>query len=141
MSNAFAHRLTVRFADCDPLGHVNNAVYLTYLEETRFAHWRAEWGFGTDDPAPDIPGVILARVEIDYRAQARYGDVLEIRMRVTTLGRSSFTYEYEIVDARGGVVATAKSIMVMFDYASQKPVPIPGRVRAMLGPPSPPATA
>ena len=133
MSNAFTHRLIVRFADCDPLGHVNNAVYLTYLEETRFAHWRAEWGFGTTEPAPDIPGVILARVEIDYRAQARYGDVLDIRLRVTSLGRSSFTYEYEIVDARAAVVATAKSVMVMFDYATQKPVPIPDRVRAMLG--------
>jgi acyl-CoA thioester hydrolase len=132
MSASFTHRLTVRFRDCDPLGHVNNAVYLTYLEETRFAHWRAEWGFGTSDPAPDIPGVILARVEIDYRAQARYGDTLEVRMRVTTLGRSSFTYEYEIVDAKGGLVAAAKSVMVMFDYATQKPVPLPDRVRQML---------
>lgn len=141
MSHAFTHRLTVRFRDCDPLGHVNNAVYLTYLEETRFAHWRAEWGLGTTDPAPDIPGIILARVEIDYRAQARYGDVLEIRMRVATLGRSSFTYEYEIVDASGGLVATAKSVMVLFDYATQKPVPISDRVRAILQPLSPPATA
>lgn len=141
MSHAFTHRLTVRFRDCDPLGHVNNAVYLTYLEETRFAHWRAEWGLGTTDPAPDIPGIILARVEIDYRAQARYGDVLEIRMRVATLGRSSFTYEYEIVDASGGIVATAKSVMVLFDYATQKPVPISDRVRAILQPLSPPATA
>ena len=137
----YTHRLTVRFRDCDPLGHVNNAVYLTYLEETRFAHWRAEWGFGTTDPAPDIPGVILARVEIDYRAQARYGDVLEIRMRVATLGRSSFTYEYKIVDASGELVATAKSVMVVFDYATQKAVPIPDRVRAILQPLSPPATA
>jgi acyl-CoA thioester hydrolase len=138
MSSAFIHSLTVRFRDCDPLGHVNNAVYLTYLEETRFAHWRAEWGFGTTDPAPDIPGVILARVEIDYRAQARYGDVLEIRMRVTTLGRSSFTYEYEIVDERGTQVATAKSVMVMYDYRTQKPVAIPDSIREKL---SPPATA
>ena len=119
MSASFTHRLTVRFRDCDPLGHVNNAVYLTYLEETRFAHWRAEWGFGTSDPAPDIPGVILARIEIDYRAQARYGDVLEIRMTVTSMGRSSFTYEYEVADARGGLVAAAKSVMVMFDYKTQ----------------------
>jgi len=134
MSASFTHRLTVRFRDCDPLGHVNNAVYLTYLEETRFAHWRAEWGFGTTNPAPDIPGVILARVEIDYRAQARYGDVLDIRMTVTALGRSSFTYGYDIVDDRGGLVATAKSVMVIFDYKTQKPVPIPDRVRAMLQP-------
>jgi acyl-CoA thioester hydrolase len=134
MSSAFVHRLAVRFADCDPLGHVNNAVYLTYLEETRFAHWRAKWGYGTEDPEPDIPGVILARVEIDYRAQAHHGDVLDIRMTVASIGRSSFTYEYEIVDERGTLVASAKSVMVMFDYKTQKPVPIPDAIRTMLGP-------
>jgi Thioesterase-like superfamily len=37
----FIHRLEVRFRDCDPMGHVNNAVYLTYLEQARFSHWRA----------------------------------------------------------------------------------------------------
>jgi acyl-CoA thioester hydrolase len=132
MSSVFVHRLTVRFADCDPLGHVNNAVYLTYLEETRFAHWRAKWGYGTEDPAPDIPGVILARVEIDYRAQAHHGDVLDIRMNVASIGRSSFTYEYEIVNATGTQVATARSVMVMFDYATQKTVPVPDTVRTLL---------
>ena len=132
MSASFTHRIPVRFRDCDPLGHVNNAVFLTYLEDTRFAHWRSAWGFGTSDAVPDVPGVILARVEIDYRAQARFGDVLEIRMRVASLGRSSFIYEYEIVDARGGTIATAKSVMVTFDYAAQKTVPIPDRVRTLL---------
>jgi acyl-CoA thioester hydrolase len=43
----FIHRVEVRFRDCDPMGHVNNAVYLTYLEQARFAHWRALWGMGT----------------------------------------------------------------------------------------------
>jgi acyl-CoA thioester hydrolase len=132
--NEFTHHLTVRFRDCDSLGHVNNAVYLTYLEETRFAHWRA---LGSDlldesEGSRGIPGVILVRVEIDYRAQARNGDALEIRMRVTSFGRSSFTYEYEVVDASGRQIATARSVMVMFDYATQKAVPIPPRVRELL---------
>ena len=50
----FVHRLEVRFRDCDPLGHVNNAVYFTYLEQTRFQHWRALWGFGTSGQRPDM---------------------------------------------------------------------------------------
>ena len=41
MTPIFIHRLEVRFRDCDAMGHVNNAVYLTYLEQSRFAHWRA----------------------------------------------------------------------------------------------------
>jgi acyl-CoA thioester hydrolase len=134
MSAVFTHRLAVRFRDCDSLGHVNNAVYLTYLEETRFAHWRSLGGELLDEghDGRGIPAVILVRVEIDYRAQARNGDTLEIRMRVTGFGRSSFTYEYEIVDVNGRLIANAKSVMVMFDYDKQKAVLIPPSVRALL---------
>ena len=70
----FIHRLEVRFRDCDPMGHANNAVYLTYLEQTRFSHWRSLWGFGTPQLPPGRPGVILARVECDYKRPAKYGD-------------------------------------------------------------------
>jgi acyl-CoA thioester hydrolase len=128
----FIHRLEVRFRDCDPMGHTNNAVYLTYLEQTRFAHWRSLWGFGTPQLAPGLPGVILARVECDYRRSATYGDLLEVRMRVAEIGRTSFRYEYEIVDQEGRIVLTAKTVQVMYDYATEKPVPIPDDIRALL---------
>lgn len=136
----FIHRLEVRFRDCDPMGHANNAVYLTYLEQTRFSHWRSLWGFGTP-PAlsrvegqlpPGRPGVILARVECDYKRPAKYGDTLEIRMTIAELGRTSFHYEYEIVDQEGKTVLTARTVQVMYDYAAEKPVPIPDDIRALL---------
>jgi acyl-CoA thioester hydrolase len=128
----FIHRLEVRFRDCDPMGHTNNAVYLTYLEQTRFAHWRSLWGFGTPQLPAGMPGVILARVECDYRRPAKYGDRLEVRMQVGALGRSSFRYEYEIVDDQGRTVLTAKTVQVMYDYAIGQPVPIPDDIRAKL---------
>jgi acyl-CoA thioester hydrolase len=128
----FIHRLEVRFRDCDPMGHTNNAVYLTYLEQTRFAHWRSLWGFGTPQTPPGMPGVILARVECDYKRPAKYGDVLEIRMRVAEIGRSSFRYEYEIVDDQGRPVAIATTVQVMYDYAGERPVTIPDDIRALL---------
>ena len=128
----FTHTLEVRFRDCDPMGHVNNAVYLTYLEQTRFSHWRSLWGFGSPQLPPGMPGVILARVECDCRRPAKYGDTLEIRMRVAEIGRSSFRYEYEIVDAEARVVLTAKTVQVMYDYAAEKPVAIPDDIRALL---------
>ena len=89
------------------MGHVNNAVYLTYLEQARFAslarrrHARSELDSAPADGGvpTDIPGVIVARVEIDYRRPAKYGDLLEIRLGIAAIGRTSFTYEYEIVDA------------------------------------------
>lgn len=132
MSLLIRHRLPVRFRDCDPLGHVNNAVYLTYLEQTRFSHWRALWGFGSPQLPPGMPGVILARVECDYRRPATYGDTLEVRMTVAELGRTSFRYEYEIVDEEGRTVLTAKTVQVMYDYTAAKPVPIPEHIRALL---------
>src|SRR5262249_15723822 len=109
----FSHRLEVRFRDCDALGHTNNAVYLTYLEQARFAHWRSLWGFGSPQTAPDLPGVILARVEADYKRPSRNGDVLEVRLTVGEIGRSSFRYEYEIVDEQGRTVLTARTVQVM----------------------------
>ena len=130
----FSHRLEVRFRDCDAMGHTNNAVYLTYLEQARFAHWRSLWGFGDPQTPPDIPGIILARVEADYQRPSRYGDVLEVRLTVAEIGQSSFRYEYEIVDGEGRTVLTAKTVQVMYDYAAAKPVAIPDSIRALLAP-------
>ncbi len=129
---AFVHRLEVRFRDCDAMGHVNNAVYLTYLEQARFAHWRALWGFGTPQLPPGLPGVILAHVECDYKRPSTYGDVLEIRLIVAAIGRSSFRYQYEMVDEEGRTVLTAQTVQVMYDYAEAKAVAIPGDIRTLL---------
>jgi acyl-CoA thioester hydrolase len=128
----FRHRLEVRFRDCDPMGHVNNAVYLTYLEQARFAHWRAVWGFSSDGPPENAPGVILARAEIDFRRPARYGDTLEVRISLDRIGRTSFSYSYEIVDQEDRVVAAAKSVQVMYDYAAGRPAPLSEQMRNKL---------
>lgn len=128
----FIHRLDVRFRDCDPMGHTNNAVYLTYLEQARLAHWRSLWGYAPQAAQVNGRGVILARVECDYKRAARFGETLEVRLRVADVGRSSFRYEYEIVDAEGGAVASAKTVQVMYDYSAEKPVPIPDDIRALL---------
>ena len=132
MNGMFVHALQVRFRDCDPMGHTNNAVYLTYLEQTRFAHWRSLWGVGSPQLPAGLPGVILARVECDYKRPSRYGDTLEVRMAVVEIGRTSFRYEYEIVDAEGRTVLIANTVQVMYDYATEKPVPLPDEIRALL---------
>jgi acyl-CoA thioester hydrolase len=127
----FSHRLEVRFRDCDALGHVNNAVYLSYLEQARFNHWRAI-GLADLTGHADIPGVILARVEIDYRRPAKFGDVLEVRLGIAAFGRTSFTYEYEIVDVEGRLVASARTVIVRYDYSTSKPVPVSDALKEAL---------
>ena len=119
------HRLTVRFSDCDPLGHVNNAVYSTYLEQARFALWRAQAGVELRRAArgEGREGFILARTEIDFRSEAHEGDELEVRLMLDGFGRTSAAYSYEVVDApTGRLVANAKSVQVWYDYQEKKPV-------------------
>ena len=91
---AYRHRLAVRFRDCDAMGHVNHAVYFTYLEQCRLTFWRELTG----GPTPHTR-VIVARAECDYRAPAHFGDELEIRLSIGDLGRTSFGLIYEIVNA------------------------------------------
>ena len=130
------HRLQVRFRDCDPLGHVNNAVYLTYLEQARFNLWTAQLGFTARSAADDGPrglGFILARVECDFRAQAKYGDEIDVRLSLDSFGRTSFTYRYELVNAgTGQLMATAKTVIVRFDYDAQKPAPLDAATKTQL---------
>ena len=125
----FEYELEVLFRDCDPMGHVNNAVYLTYLEAARFAWWRSAFGAqGLKEQ-----GFIVARVEIDYRKPALPGDRLLVRLRVEDIGRSSFKVGYEILNARTReLVAEAKSVQVAFDYTQAKSVPISASLRAKL---------
>jgi acyl-CoA thioester hydrolase len=125
----FEHELEVRFRDCDPMGHANNAVYLTYLEAARFAWWRRAFG----PSGLKEHGFIVARVEIDYRKPALPGERLLIRLRVDSIGRSSFIVGYEILSARTReVVAEAKSVQVAYDYASGSSVALSEDMRAKL---------
>ena len=132
------HQLVVRFSDCDGLAHVNNAVYLTYLEQARINLWRAQLGAW---PRPRSAGgaregFILARAEVDFRAQAREGDTLEVRLSLAGFGRTSATYDYEIVDVRDGhLVAEAKTVQVWIDYDAGRPVAITDELKQTLSTP------
>ena len=133
-------RLIVRFSDCDPLGHVNNATYSTYLEQARIVLWRKQAGFELRSAAQAGgrrgEGFILARTEIDFRSQAHDGDELEVRLGLVSFGRTSATYAYEIVQvASGTLVAAAKTIQVWYDYDAQRPVPLTDVTKGLLSAP------
>jgi acyl-CoA thioester hydrolase len=114
--------LEVRFRDCDAMGHVNHAVYFTYLEIGRLAYAK-ELGFRGE------PDYIIAHAECDFRASARTGDRLVVSLAVTSLGRTSFTMEYKITDQDGRLVATARTVQVVYDYRTKTPAPIPKEFR------------
>ena len=82
----FVHEETVRFRDLDSLGHMNNAVYATFLEQARIA-FLAPLG-------AHVTGMILARLEIDFRAQVSFGDTVEIEVVTGRIGTKSFELAY-----------------------------------------------
>ena len=119
----FVHRETVRFRDLDSMGHVNNAVFLTYLEEARIAFL-----FGRGATTESI---IVARVEIDYRSPVRLGDTVEVGVRCSRLGTKSFGLGYEL-RVRDQVVAEARSVQVFYDYERREATDLPADWRQAL---------
>jgi acyl-CoA thioester hydrolase len=117
----------VRFRDIDAFGHVNNAVYLNYCEQCRFAYFRR---FGYAARAGDLP-VILARAEVDFRHPARLEQEVRVGGRTVRLGESSFAMEHRI-EADGVLAAEIKVVLVAYDYESARPAPIPGELRARI---------
>jgi len=123
----FTKTIEVRFADCDMMQHVNNAVYLHYLEEARVHYYRELSGGETLE---DID-IILGEVRIRYLSPAAMGELLDVTARVTDMRRSSFAMAYDIVSRRDGrTVATAETVQVMFDYDRHASKPIPDAFRA-----------
>lgn len=129
--------LQVRFADTDAFGHVNNAAFAHYVEIGRLEFFREVVGIGVGDPEQGTRSLILARLALDFRAQVRFPAELRVRTRVARLGSSSVTLRQEIVGAEipgEGVAAEADSVVVHFDYAAQRSVPLPDRARELLAP-------
>jgi acyl-CoA thioester hydrolase len=123
----FVHRENVRFRDLDALGHVNNAVFLTYIESARVAFLQH---LGAAATLEDM-SIIVARIEIDFRAPVGFGEEVEITVRATRFGTKSFDLDYELrVD--GKVVAEAKSVLVGYDYAKGETIEIPDEWRERL---------
>ncbi len=122
----FSVEIPVRWRDLDPLGHVNNAVYVSYLETARVRLWRERMG-GRD--ARDIPFVV-ARVEIDYLRPVELGQRVLVAMRCEAIGRSSFTIAYRVT-ADGAPCAEARSVQVCIgpDGAT---IPVPEPMRSAL---------
>ena len=109
----------VRFSDTDGLGHVNNANYLSFLEVSRIDYLKKVVGRVKIEEF----GVIIARIEIDYKSPVLHHEVLLVGCRVSEIGGASIKMEYRVeTKADGRLVAEAKSVMVTFDYGLQRPV-------------------
>jgi acyl-CoA thioester hydrolase len=121
--------LRPRFRDTDAMGHINNAVYVTYIEVARQEYWRA---FKGDSNYRVVP-FIFARVEMDFRSEALMHELLELCIRCSFIGTKSFGFDYEIREMNTRrVVVTATSVQVFYDYAAKQSILCPPDMREHL---------
>lgn len=118
------HTLTVRFSDIDMLGHTNNAVYFSYMEEARISYFK-ELGYDAKDFQKRCP-IILAAASCDFKSPSFMTEELEIYLGITELKRSSFIMEYEIKEKSSQrLVALGKTTLVTYDFNNHKVISIP----------------
>ena len=142
----FSHAAEAVFGDGHAMGHVNNVIYLKWIETARIAYWiqvtgqkthpgLARNGGGTHEAGPGVMSgalidMILARTEIDYRSPVSYGEMLDVFVRTSLIKRSSIIFEYA-VQARSDqrVVAEAKTVVVCYEYVLMRSKPVPEEMR------------
>jgi acyl-CoA thioester hydrolase len=122
----FVHRESVRFRDLDGMGHVNNAVFMTYMESARLEYFKS-LGLGRNP----LEGMILARAEVDFRSPIELGEQVEVGVRTGRIGTKSFDLDQE-VRADGRVAAVGKFVLVAYDYTTNRSQEIPESWRERL---------
>src|SRR5450755_1059347 len=126
MGLSFEHPVDVRWRDVDALGHVNHAVFLTYLEEARDAFFMKSLG---SDPL-----YVVVRLEVDLRAEVRYPDRrVTVRIEVESLGTTSLTTRETILTRPEEVAAEARVDTVRWDADLRRRAPFSQAERTQLG--------
>ncbi|SDC25838.1 acyl-CoA thioester hydrolase [Melghirimyces thermohalophilus] len=114
-------QLQVRFNECDGLGHVNNAVYYTYMETARIEL------FQMLDPEMNLNNwkLIVASTSCEYKSQASFAQWLKVSTEVERIGTSSFTILHQINDLKTDeLIAVGRAVLVHYDYQKQRSVPL-----------------
>jgi len=119
--------IAIRFSDIDAVGHVNNAIYLTYFEEGRLKYWNEaiHWDWSQN-------GVIVGRSEVNYLKPIMLRDEIICYVRTTRIGNSSFDIMHilaRVTEHGEEICTTGKTVCISYDYKQNKSVPIPQRER------------
>jgi len=123
--------LPVQWGDQDAFGHVNNVVYFRWMESARIEYFR-QTGL-SDLMARHGAGMILATIKCDFRRQLTYPETILVSASIESIGRSSMKMKHLIYStSQQAIAAEGDSVVVMFDYKSQGPVPVPDDIRAKI---------
>ena len=120
----YRYDFRVVFRDVDYYRHVNNAVYITYMETARIDYCSVAFG----KPLGSAQNVIMATQRFDYEKQAQYDDRLVMGCRTSRIGTKSLDFVYELwrADER---IGHGHSTLVAFDYTQNRSIPVPDEWR------------
>jgi acyl-CoA thioester hydrolase len=128
----YHHKLRVRFAETDLQGIVFNGNYLTYYDVAWTEYFR-EIGFEWKDIVATGADTVLARTTIEFKSPARFDEVLEVHVRVSKIGNTSMTFEFEIYpEGEDRLIGAASSLYVCIDPKTLKPVRVPDALRSRI---------
>ena len=131
MTHPFECKIEIRFSDMDAYGHVNNAVYFTYLETARVKIFNENF---MDFMHAGI-FFVVAHASCDYKKAIKLEDrEVTVRFSVHSKGRTSFEVNYELLGPAGQLFAKAKTVMVALDPKKGTPMIIPEDMMAKLHP-------
>ena len=116
-----------RVSETDMLGHINNVAVVAWLEEGRSYMVREALG-----AFPQLPPFVLARIEVDYKAQLYFGEEAQVWSGVERLGNSSIVIRQRIAQ-RGRTCASGRSVLVHFEHSTQRSIPLTASLREGLG--------
>ena len=128
----FNHKLRVRFAETDLQGIVFNGNYLTYYDVAWTEYFRA-MGMAWKDIVETGADTVLARTTIEFKSPAHFDEVLEIYTRVSKIGNTSITFDFEIYpEGDERLVGTSSSLYVCVDPKTHRPVRVPDMLRSRI---------
>mgnify|MGYP001617796473 FL=1 len=123
---AYETEIKTRFRDVDAMGHVNNAVYFSFMEQARTEYYLKIAGKRRLDEFE----IILASATCNFRSPVSWGDTVVVQRAARARAESSFLLKYEIrVKEDGRLVADGESVQVAYDYRTKKSRPIPSEFR------------
>lgn len=121
-------KIQIRYADLDPMGHVNNAVYLNYFEIARVYYFnkllKDDWDWNKN-------GLLLVRNEVDYLLPLLLNDEPEIKISLLEIGNKSFKLKYDIL-VRREIHCTGLSVLVCYDSTTKKTIKVNDSFRKAL---------
>ena len=131
------HTITipVRWGDMDAFGHVNNATYFTFCEQTR-VNWLETSGLAESVRTVSDQGPVIVNASCTFLRPVVYPATIEVSMFAGAIGRSSLETEYEIRDAedREKLYTTGSAKIVWIDHNSGRSMALPDSVRALVSP-------